>query len=86
MTFYTISARETSRADRPLNPEHRDRDDGPTLGKQGLVVNPPGCEHAAKAARAAVFVEFGPHAFAIDHTDFVDRRPWELRRAENTRM
>ena len=80
MTFYTISARETSRADRPLNPEHRDRDDGPTLGKQGLVVNPPGCEHAAKAARASVFMEFGRRGAALDQADFVDRKPWMLRR------
>ncbi len=31
-------------------------------------------------ARAAVFAEFGRHAFAIDQGDFIDRKPWELRR------
>ena len=31
----------------------------------------------ADFARAAVFVEFGRHAFAIDQGDFVDRKPTE---------
>ncbi len=51
------------------------RDDDFALGIQGLVVNPYGCEHAAKVARATVFAEFGRHARALDQVDFVDRLP-----------
>ena len=29
-------------------------------------------------ARAAVFAEFGRHAFALDQGDFVDRKPWQM--------
>ena len=45
------------------------------LGKQRLIVNPFRSEHAAKAARAAIFSEFGRHARALDQVDFVDRLP-----------
>ena len=33
--------------------------------------------HNADFARAAVFEEFGRHAWAIDQDDFTDRLPWE---------
>ena len=67
MTVYTCPPRNSSRTDKPFNPGQRRRS----------VVNSFGSEHAAKAARAAVFVEFGRHAFALDHADFVDRKPAE---------
>ena len=35
--------------------------------------------HRANFARAAVFAEFGRHAFALDQGDFEDRKPWMLR-------
>ena len=35
----------------------------------------PDRRHRADFARAAIFVEFGRHAFAIDQGDFVDRKP-----------
>ena len=37
----------------------------------------PGRRHRANFARAAVFSEFGRNAWALDHDDFVDRKPWE---------
>ena len=75
MFHITIPAPTASRANRPFNPEHRDRDDDPALGKQGLVVNPYGSEHAAKTARATVHTVFGRHARALDQANFVDRLP-----------
>ncbi len=37
----------------------------------------PGRRHRANFARAAVISEFGRHAWALDHADFEDRKPWE---------
>jgi hypothetical protein len=37
----------------------------------------PGQRHRANFARAAVFEEFGRHAWAIDQRDFEDRKSWE---------
>ena len=34
--------------------------------------------HRANFARAAVHLAFGRHAWALDHSDFVDRQPGEL--------
>jgi hypothetical protein len=34
--------------------------------------------HRADFARAAVFAEFGRHAWALDQGDFVDRKPWQM--------
>ncbi len=34
--------------------------------------------HRANFARAAVFVEFGRHAFALDQVNFEDRKPWQM--------
>ncbi len=78
MPVYTRTPRNSSRADRPLNTKHRDRDDDTVLGKQGLVVNPYGSEHATKTARAAVHMAFGRHARALDQADFQDREPWQM--------
>ena len=49
--------------------------DDTALGKQGLVVNPYGCEHTANAARAMVHAVFGRYGRALDQGDFVDRLP-----------
>ncbi len=38
----------------------------------------PGRRHRAGFARAAVFEEFGRHAWALDQADFQDRKPWEM--------
>ncbi len=42
--------------------------------------------HRADFARAAVFAEFGRHAWALDHDDFVDRKPWMLRLRSNVEI
>ena len=74
----TLDARRLGRADLPSNSGDDRHGDDPALGKQGLVVNPYGCEHTAKAARAAVNMEFGCHGAALDHDDFADRKPWQM--------
>ena len=38
----------------------------------------PGRRHRANFARSAVFSVFGRNAWALDHADFVDRKPWEM--------
>ncbi len=38
----------------------------------------PGQRHRANFARAATISAFGHHAWALDHADFVDRKPWEM--------
>ena len=76
MTLYTPHARLSSRADRPSNSDRRGDDFA--LGKQGLVVNPYGSAHAANAARAAVYAEFGRAGAALHQGDFVDRKPWQM--------
>ena len=38
----------------------------------------PGRRHRANFARAAVFAEFGAHAWSIDQGDFQDRKPWQI--------
>ncbi len=80
MISTTSPARFSSRASNPTNPDRRDRGDRGddfALGEQGLIVNPHGSEHAAKAARAIVLLEFGRHGAALDQADFVDRKPWQ---------
>ncbi len=77
MTLYTLRAALSSRADLPSNSADDRRDGGSNLGKQGLVVNRYGSDHAAKAARGAVYLEFGRHGAALDQADFVDRKPWQ---------
>ncbi len=46
----------------------------------------PDRRHRADFARAAVFAEFGRHAWALDHDDFVDRKPWMLRLRSNVEI
>ena len=75
MPSYSLKPRISSRTDSPFNPSQRRRYDDPTVGRQGLVINPRGCGHTAKAARGAVHLAFGRHAWALDHGDFVDRQP-----------
>ena len=75
---YDNSYPRSSRTGKPTNPGLRCRCSDTVLGKQGLVVNPYGSEHAAKAARGAVHMEFGRHARALDQADFEDRKPWEI--------
>ena len=78
MTHTTFSTSNSSRTDKPFNPAQRRHSDDAILGKQGLVVHLYGSEHAAKAARGAVYMAFGRHARALDQADFQDREPWEL--------
>ena len=47
------------------------------LGRTNLTPYP-GRRHRAGFARAAVFEEFGRHAWALDQADFQDRKPWEM--------
>ena len=47
-------------------------------GDRRKVINPYGSAHAAKAARAAVHMAFGRHAWALDQGNFIDRKPWML--------
>ena len=80
MPLTTSPARFSSRASKPTNPDRRDRGDRGddfALGEQGLIVNPHGCEHAAKAARAITLLEFGRRGAALDQCDFIDRLPHE---------
>ena len=77
MTHTTFPTSNSSRTDKPFNPAQRRHSDDAILGKQGLVVHPYGSEHAAKAARGAVYLEFGRHGAALDQADFVDREPWQ---------
>ena len=72
MTNNTSPARFSRRADKPLNPNQRHRYDDTVLGKQGLVVNPRGCQHAQKTARSAVYMVFGRYGRALDQADFQD--------------
>ena len=37
-----------------------------------------GPRHRADFARQATIAEFGRHAWALDHADFVDRKPWVM--------
>ncbi len=78
MSLYTRTSRTSRHTDRPFNAGQRRRCDDAVLGKQGLVVNHYGSDHAAKAARGAVYMAFGRHARALDQADFQDREPWEL--------
>jgi len=73
--MYDNSYPRSSCTDKPTNSDQRRRYDDAVLGKQRLVINPYGCEHAAKAARAIVFLEFGRSGAALDQANFVDRRP-----------
>ncbi len=77
MTHTTFSTSNSSRTDKPFNPAQRRHSDDAILGKQGLVVHLYGSDHAAKAARGAVYLEFGCHGAALDQADFVDRKPWQ---------
>ena len=77
MANNTSPAHNSSHADRPFNAGQRRRCGDTVLGKQGFVVNPYGCEHTTKAARGAVYLEFGRHGAALDQADFVDREPWQ---------
>ncbi len=47
------------------------------LGRADRPFNPGQRDHRADFARAAVFEEFGRHAWAIDQGDFEDRKSWE---------
>ena len=78
MTFYTSPSPRASRADLPSNSGGDRHGDDFALGKQGLVVNPYGSAHAANAARAAVYAEFGRAGAALHQGDFVDRKPWQM--------
>ncbi len=78
MTLYPPPARR-SRRNSNSHSDRSHRGDDFALGEQGLIVNPHGCEHAAKAARATVHMEFGRHGAALDQDDFVDRKSWMLR-------
>ncbi len=78
MTMYDNSYPRSSCTDKPTNSDQRRRYDDAVLGKQRLVINPYGCEHAAKTARAAVHLAFGRHAGALDYGDFTDRLPGEF--------
>ncbi len=40
--------------------------------------NPGQRHHRADFARAATISAFGRNAWALDHADFVDRKPWEM--------
>ena len=51
----------------------------PTRRRLGRSPSSPDRRHRADFARAAVFSEFGRHAFAIDQADFEDKKPWMLR-------
>ena len=77
MFVYTRTRQTSRHTDRPFNAGQRRRCGDAVLGKRGLVVNHYGCEHAAKAARGAVYLEFGRHGAALDQADFVDREPWQ---------
>ncbi len=77
MTHTTFSTSNSSRTDKPFNPAQRRHSDDAILGKQGLVVHLYGSDHAAKAARGAVYLAFGRHARALHQTNFVDREPWQ---------
>ena len=37
-----------------------------------------GPRHRADFPRPATIAEFGRNAWALDHVDFVDRKPWEM--------
>ena len=54
------------------------RSDKPSKSGSRRVVNPYGSDHAAKAARGAVYMAFGGHARALGQADFQDRKPWEV--------
>ena len=77
MISTTSHPRFSSCADFPSNSAGDRHGDDLALGRQRPIVNSYGCEHAAKAARGAVFAEFGRNAFALDQADFIDRKPAE---------
>ncbi len=66
MSHITTTTPKSSPADGPSSP-----------GQPRRVINPHGSDHAAKAARGAVYLEFGRHGAALDQADFVDREPWQ---------
>ena len=47
------------------------------LGRTSHPSNPDR-RHRADFARAAVFAEFGRHAWALDQADFKDRKPGQM--------
>ena len=74
----TLDARRLGRAELPSKSGDDRHGDDLALGRQRPIVNSYGSEHAAKAARGAVHMEFGRHARAISQGDFADRKPWQM--------